>query len=204
MKDILVIYGGTFDPIHLGHITPSLQACTTITASKLLFLPCYIPPHKEAPSVTSEHRLNMVNLVANKLNETSSFPICVSDYEIQQQGQSYTRLSIEHFAKLYPNKKLMFLIGMDSYLNFTSWHKWQEILDYCQLLVVKRPGYQLNESQIPELILNNRQIVEADEVNVSSTQIRQASDLSKISHLLTSEILGYIKQHELYDLSCTQ
>lgn len=204
MKDVLVIFGGTFDPIHLGHITPTLQACKSIKAGELLFLPCYIPPHKQAPSVTSEHRLNMVNLVANKLNESSSFPVLVSDYEIQQQGRSYTRLSIEHFAKLYPNKKLMFLIGMDSYLNFTSWYNWQEILGYCQLLVVKRPGYDIDESQMPELVLQNRHLVDVEELQISSTQIRQASDLSKISHLLTDEIIGYIKQHQLYDLSCTQ
>ena len=191
-----VLFGGTFDPIHQGHIKPVIQACNEIGAESLIFIPCHIPPHKQSPKVTSEDRFNMVQLVANDLNQQLSLSVSCSDYELKQQGKSFTRKTVEYFQQQLPNNELYFLIGMDSYLNFTSWYKWQEIVQFCQLLVVNRPGYLPTE--LPDLLTQRSQIIDVEQVDISSTQIRNSSETLLESELITPSVQHYIKQNKLY------
>lgn len=191
-----VLFGGTFDPIHQGHIKPVIQACEIIQADNLIFIPCHIPVHKQRPKVTSEDRFNMVQLVSNELNEQLALNVSCSDYELAQQGKSFTRKTVEHFQQQLPNNELYFLIGMDSYLNFTSWYKWQEILQFCQLLVVNRPGYL--PTKVPDLLTQRSQIIDIEQVDISSTQIRKSEPAVLENELIPSCVQNYIKQNKLY------
>ena len=204
MKQRIVIFGGTFDPVHYGHVTPILHACDNINATQLIYLPCHIPPHKQSPSVTSEHRLNIVKLLTAELNQQVTFDVTYSDVELRQQGHSFTRLSIEYFAQQHPQAELFFLIGMDSLLSFTSWHKWQEILQFCQLLVVKRPGHIYMANQLPKELIDKVIFADVAELEISSTNIRHASELSEVEKQLPKVVAEYIKQHKLYDFLCTR
>ncbi len=138
----------------------------------------------------------MVQLVANDLNQQLSLSVSCSDYELKQQGKSFTRKTVEYFQQQLPNNELYFLIGMDSYLNFTSWYKWQEIVQFCQLLVVNRPGYLPTE--LPDLLTQRSQIIDVEQVDISSTQIRNSSETLLESELITPSVQHYIKQNKLY------
>lgn len=199
MAKKIVIFGGTFDPIHYGHIKPVSQACIEVAADELIFIPCHIPPHKQTPAVTSQDRLNMVQLVADELNQALPFIVSCSAYELEQEGKSYTRLTIEHFAKLYPECELYFVIGMDSYVNFTKWFKWHEILDYCQLMVLSRPGYQPDQSLQPGLLVQKSQFVNVEQVDISSTELRQNREEKDMDEWVTLAVKSYIAKHNLYN-----
>ena len=194
----LVLFGGTFDPIHFGHIKPVCSACQQIQADELIFIPCHQPVHKQSPKVTSQDRLNMVSLVAQELNLNSELKVNCSDFEIRQGGQSYTRRTVEYFKQHNPDCDLYFLIGMDSYLNFTTWYKWQEILQFCQLLVVNRPGYQINQDDLPELLVNRSQIIDVEQVDISSTNIRYNNSELTSTQWLPEKVSQYIEKNKLY------
>lgn len=194
----IVLFGGTFDPIHLGHITPVVEACTEIKAEQLIYLPCHIPPHKAMPRVTSDMRFEMTQLVAEQINNESPFDVSVSDFELRQAQTSFTRYTVEHFAKLYPEHQLYFLVGMDSLLHFSKWYKWQEILGFCRLLVLQRPGYSFNPAMIEKDILQNLHLSTASEVNISSTELRSQLTNMKNIHCLPPSLIEYIKHHQLY------
>lgn len=196
-KQKCVLFGGTFDPIHLGHIKTVVAACKQIQADELIFIPCHIPPHKQSPSVTSADRLNMVQLVADNLNAEVNFQVSCSDHELSRGGASYTSLTLSHFAKQKPQAQLYFFIGMDSYLNFTSWYNWQQILSHCQLLVAQRPGYQLTTEPDP-LLQQHRQLVTIEQYDISSSQIRNDGSAQLKKTWLSKPVQNYIEKNNLY------
>ena len=215
----IILYGGTFNPIHQGHIQPVLEVAEAIAADLLIYLPCHLPPHKETPNVSSEHRLAMTQLALNGIH--SDFEIQVSDFELTQAQASYSLLSIQHFRQRYPKAKLYFLMGMDSLLNFDTWYHWQDILQYCDLLVMQRPNYPQQQlaninpflqslmSQFSgSLDTAKIHIFSVDEVNMSSTKVRKQLIKNNENSNITSYILdkvalpesvtNYISQHGLY------
>lgn len=201
MSNSIVLFGGTFNPIHYGHIKPVLAAAESVSPDKLIYLPCHIPPHKAAPKVTGEHRLAMTKLATS--NITAPFPVEVSDYELEAQGTSYTRKTVEYFISQYPSHKLYFLIGMDSLLGFDTWYHWQEIFDYCDLLVMQRPHYQLQTlSDIAPELANRFEaqihLTHVTELDVSSTQLRSSLTAGAASDLLPQSVLDYIHHNDLY------
>lgn len=196
MAKTRVLFGGTFDPIHLGHINTATQACQQIGADELILLPCHLPPHKQHPKVTSADRLNMVSAVAAELDASLPFKVTCSDHEITRGGASYTRLTVEYFQQLEPSATLFFFIGMDSYLSFTTWYHWQEILDFCQLLVAKRPGYPLPETAIAAKLTQRSHILELEQYPISSSELRSSPHL--MQQWLPEPVLQYIVNNELY------
>ena len=205
-KPIIVIYGGTFNPIHNGHLFPAIESAKSINAEKLIYLPCHIPPHKENPSVNSFHRLAMTKLALENVN-SGELTIEISDYENQLTSPSYTRQTIEYFSERYPKHKLYFLIGMDSLLTFHFWFKWQEIFSFCDLLVMQRPSvkYDIEQinSELKPYLTNQVTITSVTEVDISSSQIKamyQQSSNKTINELtmLPMSVQQYIDTHNLY------
>ena len=211
-KPIIVIYGGTFNPIHNGHLFPAIESAKSINAEKLIYLPCHIPPHKENPNVNSFHRLEMTKLALKDIDnnlqiEASGLSIEISDYETRLTTPSYTRQTVEYFSKLYPNHHLYFLIGMDSLFTFHFWFKWQEIFSFCDLLVMQRPGVEYDVTQINSELkpyLKNQVIITSvTEVDISSSQIKamyQQSSNKTVNELtmLPASVQQYIDEHNLY------
>lgn len=217
-KPVIVIYGGTFNPIHNGHLFPAIEAAKSVNADKLIYLPCHIPPHKETPNVSSLHRLQMTKLALDSVcddnGNSGNLTIEVSDYETQLTTPSYTRQTIEHFYHKYPDHKLYFLIGMDSLVSFHLWFKWQEIFYFCDLLVMQRPGVkniQNTPNNLPcemQPYLKNQVIITSvAEVDISSSEIKslytqsinKAVNINKNKlTMLPLAVQQYIDLHNLY------
>lgn len=190
----IILFGGTFDPPHIGHIILAQRAKEFLSAEKVIFIPCYIPPHKlDYKPTLWKHRLNMLNLSLKNLPSME-----VSDYEIRVKGVSYTYNTVQWFKKKFPEHSLYFLIGMDSLLTFTTWHRWQDIISDVSLIV----GNRISEKRkIPEELLNTKKIVffNSPKIEVSSSEIRQRVKENKsIKFLVAPEVEKYIFKHKLY------
>ena len=132
---MIAIFGGTFDPIHLGHINMAEQCVQQCGLNTLYFMPCAIPAHKAKPGISDEHRINMLKLA---IENNPHFAI---DYrELNRDGASYSLLSLQELRAENPAAPIMFLIGMDSFNNLDKWFKWQDIVKLCHIVVYQRPG----------------------------------------------------------------
>ncbi|MFT5756122.1 MAG: nicotinate-nucleotide adenylyltransferase [Alteromonadaceae bacterium] len=205
------IFGGTFDPIHLGHIHTAKQTALWLNLDKLFILPSHLPPHKTKTSANTQQRLNMVELVCR---QDSS--LTLDKRELNKNTPSYTVETLQEIKNEYPQAQLFFIIGMDSLLTFSTWHKHQEILSLCHLVVNSRPSYTLDKKNI-ELtqLLANHQINHPDELqqqkaggilihdtkewHISSTEIRKRiKNNLNCDDLLLKCVISYINKEELY------
>ena len=142
MSKRIGLLGGTFDPIHNGHLAIAAAEQQQQQLDQVQFIPCPTPPHRQTPSASIEHRINMIKLA---IADQPQFQL--NELELQRSGPSYTIDTLIALAK--PNQCLYFIMGADNYLKFEQWHRWQEIPQYCQLLVYNRPGYptEMSKSQ---------------------------------------------------------
>lgn len=198
MKNIL-LFGGTFDPVHLGHITPVIAAAKHICADELIYIPCHLPPHKTRNITDNHHRLAMLNLALNKETHPA-LSISINDYELSSTETSYSHRTICHFKNQYPQYQLHFVIGMDSLIQFTTWFRWQDILTMSKLVVLARPGYQKQNipTQLTPYLEKQIIIIELTKVDISSSQIRQNIKDNSSTHSLPKEVEEYIQTHGLY------
>ena len=126
------LFGGTFNPVHNGHINLVKNFKDKLSLDKVLVIPTAVPPHKQAESlVSSEDRLNMCRLAFSSLAE-------VSDVEIERGGRSYTVETLEELKKIYKDDDLYFLVGSDMLLSFKRWYRWEDILTMCTLCATDR------------------------------------------------------------------
>jgi len=209
------ILGGTFDPIHFGHINPAINAAKWLKLSQLTLLPAHIPPHKNQTTASALHRKAMVSLVCD-----GSPLFKLDDRELLRNSPSYTVETLKEIKKEQPQSQLFFIIGMDSLLSFTSWHQWREILSNCHLVVNARPEHSLesandetrmlleqflvkNIEEIGDKPAGNIIIREHGNWSISSTQIRaklssQSKNKQNISDFLPESVKNYIQQQKLY------
>lgn len=130
------ILGGTFDPVHNGHLIVAEEAIDVIGLDQVIYVPARIPPHKIGFQITSEsHRLSMLEL-ALKSNQR----FVHSDLEFHREGPSYTVETILEIGRRYPDSELYFIMGHDSFNELETWYKFEQLFDICRLIVVTRPG----------------------------------------------------------------
>lgn len=177
--------GGTFDPIHLGHLQCADVVQKKFNLEKVLFIPAGIPNFKQDKKLaSSKNRLEMCKLaIADFGNPTFD----VSDTEINRKGVTYTVDTLKEFSEY----DIYFITGTDSAATLEQWHNYEEILKLCTVVAVTRKGdvkHKLN----PKILL-----IKADVIEVSSTQIRS---LSNIKNYVTPSVYEYIKEHELYSI----
>ena len=218
MQAPLGIFGGTFDPIHNGHIYPVLEAANQTGIHNIALMPNYLPGHKNAASSSSEHRLAMVKRVCEQ------FPIFYPEpFEIEQAKVTYSIDTLLVFRQKYPDTPLCFFIGSDSLYSLPSWHRWQELLGLCHFVVCQRPcdlAHYQSSAHWPTVqrLLQQYQVTQAEklhssvagciylantsEINLSSSQIRAQLAQGQSPHnVLPSAINQYIEQHKLYQQS---
>ena len=198
----LGIYGGTFSPIHNGHIYAAERFYDALSLDRLLVIPTYLPPHKEADTgCTPEQRLAMTSLAF----EENPRCIEVSDYEIQQKGKSYTYLTLQHFSA--PDTRLTFLCGTDMFLTFDEWKKPEIIFSLSRVALIRREDTDSEtEEAIAAMKEHYRRDYSADiveilskPIEISSTQIReQIRNGGNISGFVPQKICDYIAAHRLY------
>lgn len=208
----IAILGGTFDPVHWGHLKPVINLADQFGWQRVHLLPTCAPPHRTQPQVLDTHRLGMLDAAASL---DSRFK--VDDWELRQGLPSRTLPTLKHFQNECTNACLYFIIGMDSLLNLPDWLHWERLFDYANFVVMPRPGYTL-EGCRPEIteLLKQRQvtadkfkggvgkiyIAECAPVDSSATELReQLARLTECPAMLPKPVWDYIRTHNLYAVS---
>jgi nicotinate-nucleotide adenylyltransferase len=140
---LIGIYGGTFDPIHYGHLRTALELRETLELDAVHFVPCANPPHRGAPMMPGVLRLRMVQAA---IRGQSGF--IADDRELKRSGLSYTVDTLASFREQYSADSLCLMLGMDAFLNLPQWHRWRELLDLAHVVVAHRPGWTAPEAGI--------------------------------------------------------
>jgi len=138
VQKLIGILGGTFDPVHYGHLKPALEIFQRLHLDELRVVPCFHPVHREPPVATPEQRLRMLQLA---LQEFPRF--ILDDRELRRGGDSYMVDTLGELRREFPQAVLCLLLGLDALEGFKQWHRWQQILKLAHLLVTVRPGYGL-------------------------------------------------------------
>jgi len=137
MSQPIGVFGGTFDPIHYGHLRTAFELLQSLKLAQVRFLPTGNPPHREAPLASSELRLQMVRAaVAGQPGFT------VDDREIRRSGVSYSIDTLTDLRREHANRSLCLLLGMDAFLGMPTWHRWREIFELAHVVVAHRPGWK--------------------------------------------------------------
>ena len=195
------IYGGTFNPPHVGHIQAAKQAVTALGLSKLILIPDRIAPHKEIPvgSPTPEQRLEMLRIAAA---ECAQFE--VSNIELRREGPSYSYVTVQQLKEQHPDEELILLMGTDMFLSFHTWMHPEIILENAALGVFYRgekgekSAIEVKKSEL-EAAGAKIELVENDVVSISSTQMRRLLAFRCAGELLPEGVLDYIREHHLYN-----
>ncbi len=210
------LFGGTFDPIHLGHLRAAAEVRRLARLDRILFIPSYIPPHKAgggaAPAVD---RLRMVELACRR---RAGFE--VSPIEVQARGKSYSIRTLRKIRALSPAARLYFIVGIDAFLDIGTWHEYEKVLAECLFIVTGRPGFELERASgvlagrlsgaigplaeagglagaVPprfRIIL-----VPIRALDVSSTAVRdRVRRGGSLEGLVPRAVAAYIREHQLY------
>lgn len=197
------IFGGTFNPPHLGHKNAIATAMRALGLDKMLVVPAANPPHKELPigSPLQAQRLDMVRLMAQ------SIPNCeVLDIELHREGKSYSVDTVREIAKQYPSAQLWLVMGTDMFLSFAAWREPREIAAHCRLAVMMREPLQKEKLLAHAMILQNdvgakTDLIDIDVLEISSTQARKNIAVERFEGLLQKDISDYIVANSLYSLN---
>jgi nicotinate-nucleotide adenylyltransferase len=196
------ILGGTFNPVHIGHLILAQTAIETLELSRMLFIPCATPPHKSPSRLTpAKHRLAMLEMA---VEGDPRFE--VSDAEIRRGGISYTLDTVADLHKTCPDAELVFIIGADTLPELHLWKEVYTLLALCRIVAFARPGVRLGtlsakdlhlDSPWPERLLKDIRIGRLIEISSSDVRHRIAEGLS-IRYLVPAAVEMYIAEHGLY------
>lgn len=198
----LGIYGGTFNPIHLGHVHILRELIARLALDRALLIPTKEPPHKQAPDLAPEEdRLAMCALAAGEIEEA---PVEVSRLEMDRPGKSYTALTVQELQKLYPEDELYLLMGEDMFLTVDTWYHPELIIQGAALCVTPRSPDGLSKLQAKkrELEKNFGAVCFVENVPwlpISSTQIRRMAEKGEsVGELVPRDVAAYLNKHRLY------
>lgn len=212
------VMGGTFNPIHYGHLAAAEEIRDRLRIDRVLFIPSNIPPHKREDDMpTPAHRLEMVRLA---VSPNPRFD--VSDIEIRRGGRSYTIDTITELRRVYPDADLYFITGLDSFLDIQTWKEWERLLSLCWFVVLSRPGYRFSDLgrlgfmhgserdllSLDRGVINHLDIRREDIAicldriplyDISSTDIRRrVREGRTVKYLLPEAVETYIIENRLY------
>lgn len=140
------ILGGTFDPVHFGHLRPALEVMQAVGLEQVRFLPNRIPPHRETPWLNAENRLE---LLKTAIDDQPGFEL--DQRELQREGHSYMVDTLESLRADFPSHSVCLVLGMDAFLGLKQWHQWQRVPELCHLIVTTRPGFEMPGDFIQQL-----------------------------------------------------
>ncbi len=213
----IAIYGGTFDPVHAGHLEIARRVLQLFEIDKFLFVPAWVAPHKLDRDVSPAlHRYAMLTLA------TKADPrLYVSSFELDAPGRQYTVDTLSHFRSQYgESADLFFVMGADSWAEITTWREWRRLLTLANLIVVTRPGYEITIADVGEEVSQSvvdlrghggreaiepgaRKVFVTDTVmlDVSASAIRRVAgenETEKLDRLVPPEVAEYIRKYRLY------
>ena len=210
----VAIYGGTFDPVHNGHVEAARAVLKFLELDELFFVPAWAPPHKRNANITSAfHRFGMLALA-----KQADRRLLISTVELDSPDRPYAVDTITRMLK--PDQRLFFLIGADSWNEITTWFEWQKLLTLCDLIVVTRPGYEVATAPVEASVVDLRGkgaidvrtvleergtprvfITDVVNIDVAATTIRslaRAGDIEGLKTIVTPTVADYIGKHRLY------
>lgn len=189
------IYGGTFNPIHNGHLHLIRAACAQLSFDRLLVVPANIPPHKAATDLASNRdRLEMARLA------TAGMPgVWVSDIELRARGKSYTILTLERLRALFPECSFTLLMGADMLESFDRWHRWRDILKLADIAAFARNEGEEALLERKAALIGRARVVRVEPLPLSSTLVREKVRRGEdISGLVPEPVAAYIYEKGLY------
>jgi nicotinate-nucleotide adenylyltransferase len=208
------VLGGTFDPIHFGHIKPALELLRTLPLGEIRFIPCAVPPHRSTPIATPAQRWQMLNIVLRHQEGLRA-----DDRELRREGPSYTvDTLLDLREELGEKESICLIMGNDVFRDLPTWNRWEQILGLAHIVIATRPGSGMPLSgPAAELLMRSRpngaQMLkqrpcggilpcEVTPVNVSSTTIRDCiSNGQSPRYMLPGGVWNFIRRHGLYGVS---
>ncbi|MDB6063240.1 MAG: nadD [Verrucomicrobiaceae bacterium] len=206
----IAMLGGTFDPIHSGHLRSAVELREHLNFDELRLVPCHVPPHRDVPQATSAQRLRMLELAL-----ADEPGLAIDARELQRGAPSYsidTLIALR--AELGAHCALSLIVGMDAFAQLHTWHRWQELLDYAHIVVIARPGSALPQSGAVADLLHAKRgdsatfaaqpngsivSVELTPLPISATAIRQLINSGHSPrYLLPDAVWNYIREQRLY------
>lgn len=201
------IFGGTFDPVHFGHLRSALEVKELFVLDHVRLIPCAQPPHREQPLTSPDKRLTMLNQAVEGYPE-----LVVDRRELDRDGYSYMVDTLASLRSEFPHQSLLLFMGIDAYEHIETWHQWQKLFDYSHVIVVTRPTYQagLPSDFLAQRLTQNQNDLKIKKngclyfqsvtsLDISASQIRQIIKQNKNpGFLLPEKVIEYIKQNRLY------
>lgn len=208
----LIMYGGTFDPVHFGHLRSAIEVGETLNVKTTKLVPSFISPHRSQPETRTEHRLRMLELAVQNIPALE-----VDTREIDREGTSYTVDTLKTYREeLAEQTPLYLVIGHDAYLLLHEWREWQKLTDFAHLVIIERPGYENQQprnavkSWVKNKLVNDLHEMKTcasgsvcqirlRQMDVSATMIRKAfAEKLSVDGLLPGVVIQYIRQNNLY------
>lgn len=195
----LGILGGTFNPIHIGHLIAAQEVLDKMNLDKIIFMPSGNPPHKQNSEVLPvNHRYEMVKLA---IEDNTNFEI--SDYEAKRAGKTYTYDTLIGLKSMNNNVEIYFIVGFDTLKEMDSWKRVDDVFKMCSFIVVNRgnPPVEMHMEIEKKKAKYNGNIVVVDipDINISSTELRERIKLNcSIKYLIPDNVINYIFQNGLY------
>ncbi|MBQ7107245.1 MAG: nicotinate-nucleotide adenylyltransferase [Clostridia bacterium] len=196
----IVVFGGTFNPIHLGHVEIVKQIAALNGVTKVMIIPARVPPHKVCTDLACDaDRLEMCRIALADIEK-----VFVSDIELLRDGKSYTVDTLKRIKRENPSAKLSLVVGGDMVVTFTEWHKYDEILDVADIIAVRRVGIDndLFDTAVKNLInMDGRiNVLKSTILDISSTEIKKnINNDAFLKTFLHEGVVEYIKQNGLYN-----
>ncbi len=207
---MICILGGTFDPVHFGHLRPALDVQQALGIACVHLLPCRLPPHRAVPLATAEQRLELLQLAV-----ADEPALEIDERELHRDGPSYMVDTLESLRAEKGNEPVCLALGMDALLDLEHWHRWQDIPALCHLVVMQRPGSPwpqqgaladwVNTARVTDVSVLDESVagcvigVPVTQMAVSSTQIRDLLAAGQSPrYLLPDAVLNRIRQEKWY------
>lgn len=189
------IYGGTFNPVHNGHLHLANAVQEALCLDLFLWIPAKLPPHKDAPDLLpGEERLTLLRLATQQMANVE-----VSSIELESEGKSFTVLTLEKLKKRHPEAEFFLIMGTDMLLTFTQWYRYLDILSMATLVAAARNEGELSSIQEAAKALNNAIVLTVPPFPVSSSEIREKLKQGEtVAGLLPESVLQYIEEKQLY------
>ncbi len=211
----LAVLGGTFDPVHWGHLRIASETATTLKLPEVRLMPSKTPVHRATPGASSEQRLAMLRIAVAQVPG-----LAVDDRELNRDTPSYTALTLESLRQEFPSRPLIWLIGIDAFMHINLWYEWPRLFELAHFVVLNRPGFAVSQALSPTAseVWQGRLTRSASPLtdtthgsiflhtvtpqSISATAIRNtiaagATDAALLT-LLPMPVLAYIRAHQLY------
>lgn len=201
------IYGGTFNPVHYGHLRTALEVKEIFRLDELRLLPCKLPPHRDEPEVSADMRWRMLQLASDGVPG-----MLVDRRELDRAGRSYMVDTLASLRGDFPATPMLLFVGTDAFAKLNTWHRWQDLFNYAHVVVMTRPGFRhesLNEFFRSRLLENAGQLSASlhgklcfqsvTQLDISATAIRQIITSHRDPRfLLPDSVINFINQQQLY------